>query len=345
MMSFKQLLNVLYVLTENSYLYKQGETIGVKVGGEEKVRIPVHTIDSIVCFANTSVSTPLLSFCGEKGVGLAFFSPQGRFYARVEGPVRGNVLLRTKQYEIAGDAERTSKIIWLILNAKIANCKNVLSRIAREHNDLDAATRLRRAVKNMSIIASKLNPGSSEEQLRGYEGMAANIYFGQFDDMIKSNKNAFYFKKRSKRPPRDNMNAILSFLYSLLTNEVRCALEGVGLDPAVGYLHKLRPGRPSLALDFMEELRAPLCDRLALSMVNLKQIKNEDFYHGASSVNMPHETRKKIISTWQKRKKEEILHPFLKEKMQIGLIPHIQALLFARFLRGDIDYYPPFLWR
>lgn len=344
-MRFKQLLNVLYVLTEDSYLHKQGETICVRVGGEEKVRVPVHTIDSIVCFGNTTVSTPLLAFCGEKGVGLAFFSPQGRFYARLEGPVRGNVLLRMRQYEVARDSGRTSKIIWILLNAKIANAKTVLLRVAREHGDPDAAARLRQAASNMSIVAKKLDQESGEEQLRGYEGMAANIYFGQFDDMIRANKDVFYFKKRSKRPPEDNMNAILSFLYSLLTNEVRCALEGVGLDPAVGYLHKLRPGRPSLALDFMEELRSPLCDRLALSLVNLKQIKEEDFRHEAGGVYMRDNARRKIISAWQKRKKEEIVHPFLQEKIPIGMIPHVQALLFARFLRGDMDDYPPFVWR
>ncbi|MBV1727160.1 MAG: type I-C CRISPR-associated endonuclease Cas1c [Candidatus Desulforudis sp.] len=344
-MIFKHLLNVLYVLTEDSYLHKQGETICVRVGGEEKVRVPVHTIDSIVCFSNTTVSTPLLAFCGEKGVGLAFFSPQGRFYARLEGPVRGNVLLRTRQYEVARDPMRTSEIIWLLINAKIANAKTVLLRVAREHGDTDAATRLRQAASNMSMMAKKTGPESGGEQLRGYEGMAANIYFGQFDDMIRANKTAFYFRKRSKRPPEDNMNAIMSFLYSLLTNEVKCALEGVGLDPAVGYLHKLRPGRPSLALDIMEELRAPLCDRLALSLVNLRQVKEDDFRREVGGVYMRDETRRKIISAWQKRKKEEVVHTFLRTKMPIGLIPHVQALLFARFLRGDVDYYPPFMWR
>lgn len=201
MIHFKQLLNVLYVLTEDSYLYKQGETIGIKVGGEEKVRVPVHTIDSIVCFGHTTVSTPLLAFCGEKGVGLAFFSPHGKFYARVEGPVSGNVLLRTRQYEVARDTRFTSEIIWILLNAKIANSKAMLLRAAREQSDPDMADRLRQAAGNLSIVAKKIEPESGEEQLRGYEGMAAAIYFGQFDDMIKANKDAFYFKKRSKRPP------------------------------------------------------------------------------------------------------------------------------------------------
>jgi len=263
----------------------------------------------------------------------------------LEGPVRGNVLLRTRQYEVARDPMRTSEIIWLLINAKIANAKTVLLRVAREHGDTDAATRLRQAASNMSMMAKKTGPESGGEQLRGYEGMAANIYFGQFDDMIRANKTAFYFRKRSKRPPEDNMNAIMSFLYSLLTNEVKCALEGVGLDPAVGYLHKLRPGRPSLALDIMEELRAPLCDRLALSLVNLRQVKEDDFRREVGGVYMRDETRRKIISAWQKRKKEEVVHTFLRTKMPIGLIPHVQALLFARFLRGDVDYYPPFMWR
>lgn len=230
MASFKHLLNVLYVLTEDSYLHKQGETICVKVGGVEKVRVPVHTIDSIVCFGNVTVSTPLLAFCGENGVGLAFFSPYGKFYSRLEGPVRGNVLLRTKQYAISWNSQHTSEIIWFILNAKIANSRTVLLRASREHSDKEAAKRLRQAADDIAVVARNLSSNMSEDTLRGYEGMVANIYFGQFDDMIRANKDAFYFRKRSKRPPVDNMNAILSFLYSLLTNEIRCALEGVGLD-------------------------------------------------------------------------------------------------------------------
>ena len=341
----KKLLNVLYVLTEDSHLSRQGETICVRVGGVEKVRVPVHTLESIICFGNTSITTPLIEFCGEKGIGLSFLGDYGKFYGRVEGPVRGNVLLRTRQYSFASDPNKSSEVAYSFLLAKIANGRNVIVRYIRDNHECSEIDALRAAVVDMSNLAKHLSPVLPLEKLRGFEGMAANVYFSVFDHLIKMDKDNFYFRARSRRPPLDNMNAILSFLYMLLTHDARSALEGVGLDPAVGYLHAMRPGRPSLALDLIEELRSPLCDRLALSLVNLRQLQARDFKLGPDGVSLSDSARRTVLSAWQERKKEEIVHPYLNEKVSIGLILHIQSQLLARYLRGDLDGYPPFYWR
>ena len=340
----KRLLNTLYVLTEDSYLSKQGETICVHVGGAEKIRVPVHTLESILCFGNTTVSTPLIAFCGEKGIGLAFYSDQGRFYGRIEGPVRGNVLLRTKQYS-AASTEQALLMAKNFVATKIANGRNILLRSARDSNNHEADSKLKKAAQKIAYLSSQLATAENHDQIRGIEGIVANRYFAVFDCMVKVNKEDFYFEKRSKRPPMDRVNALLSFLYMLLANDIRSALEGVGLDPAVGFLHAMRPGRPSLALDIMEELRAPLCDRLALALIKLKQVQGDGFELTPTAVRMTEETRKTVITAWQKRKMDEITHPFLEEKMPIGLIPHIQSQLLARYLRGDLDSYPPFYWK
>lgn len=340
----KPLLNTLYVLTENSYLSKQGETICVHVGGTEKVRVPIHTLEAIMCFGNTTVSTPLIAFCGERGIGLSFYSDQGRFYGRFEGPVRGNVLLRTQQYAVA-QADHSLILAKNFVATKIANSRNVLLRSARDTSNDEASQKLKKAAQEMAHLASQLQAAESHDQIRGVEGIVANRYFAVFNYMIKTGTDDFVFEKRSKRPPLDRVNALLSFIYMLLVHDVRSALEGVGLDPAVGFLHAMRPGRPSLALDLMEELRAPLCDRLALSLINLKQLQANDFELTPTAVNMTDTARKTVLVAWQKRKREEITHPFLEEKIPIGLIPHVQAQLLARYLRGDIDFYPPFHWR
>lgn len=341
----KRLLNVLYVLTEDSYLCRQGETVCVHVGGDERVRIPIHTIESIVCFGNTTVSTPLIAFCGERGVGLSFVNAFGRFSGRLEGPVRGNVLLRRAQYRMAESDEATSRLVYWLTMAKIANSRNTLLRAARESVDEKSRNGLSEAAEALSRIAKRLDTGQSVDSMRGLEGAAANTYFGAFDLMIKASKQDFYFHKRSRRPPLDNMNALMSFLYALLLNDVRSALESVGLDPAVGFLHQVRPGRPSLALDLMEELRSSVCDRLALALVNLRQLDANDFNSSPTGVLLSSDARKKVIAAWQKRKREEITHPYLGERVAVGLIPHLQAQLLARHLRGDIAEYPPFLWR
>jgi CRISP-associated protein Cas1 len=341
----KHLLNVLYVITEDSYISKQGETICVHVGGEEKVRVPAHTVESIVCFGHTTVSTPLLGFLGERGISLSFLGESGRFYSRMEGPVRGNVLLRKAQYSAASDGAKTSQLAYWFVVCKIANSRNVLLRAAREHSDPDAAAALKKAAEGLARIVASLNPEAGVDTLRGLEGSAAYIYFAAFDSMIRANREEFFFRGRSKRPPLDNMNAIMSFLYALLANDIRSALEAVGLDPAMGFLHALRPGRPSLALDLMEDLRAWLCDRLALSLVNLRQLQGKDFETTPTGVRLNDKARRELITAWQKRKREEVEHPFLEERIPIGLIPFVQAQLLARHLRGDLDCYPPFHWK
>lgn len=340
----KKLLNVLYVITENSYISKQGETICVHVSGVEKVRVPAHTLESIVCFGNTTISTPLIEFCSEHGIGLTFLSQYGRFYGRLEGATRGNVLLRRAQYR-AAESEQCLEIARNIVAAKIANSRQVLMRAARESATVESGERLRSAVYEIAKLSAQALQASSLDELRGVEGIIANRYYSVFNDMIRANKESFQFVRRSKRPPRDRINALLSYLYVLLAHDVRAALEGVGLDPAVGYLHAMRPGRASLALDLMEELRAPLCDRLALALVNLRQLQPDDFDIEGTEVRMSESARRTVLAAWQKRKREEIQHPYLNEKVPIGLIPHLQAQLMARYLRQDIDSYPPLLWK
>lgn len=341
----KKLLNVLYVLTEDSYLSKQGDTISVKVGGAEKVRVPAHTLESIICFGNTTVSTPLISFCGERGISLTFMGEYGKFYGRIEGPVSGNVLLRRAQHFATESKETQVMITKLIIAAKIVNSRTVLLRGSRDCQEVEDADKLTIASNSLASIVRQLEHKNDIEELRGLEGLAASVYFNVFNYLIRVNKDDFYFQERNKRPPKDNMNAIMSFLYALLANDTRSALEGVGLDPARGFLHALRPGRASLALDIMEEFRSPLCDRLALSMVNLKQLTPGHFKQDFSGVTMDDDAKKIILTAWQKRKKEIIMHPYLSEKLEIGLLPHVQALLLARHLRGDIEAYPPFYWK
>jgi CRISPR-associated protein Cas1 len=341
----KKLQNVLYILTPDSYLYIQGECICVKVAGEERVRVPSHTIQSIVFLTNTTISSPLVRFCGETGITVSFLDDFGRFQGRLYGKTSGNVLLRMKQYQSTGKDDFCSNIVCAIISSKIVNSRNMLQRAAREQNDEESAILLKKAAEEITKAAQSLSPKMSVDYMRGIEGLTANYYFGVFDYMIKVNKNHFFLKNRNRRPPEDKTNAILSFLYALLKNDICSALETVGLDPAVGWLHAVRPGRPSLALDLMEELRSPLCDRLAISLINLRQIQPNDFESEINSVKMTDSGKKTVIETWQKRKQEEIIHPFLNEKIKIGLIPHIQAQLLSRFLRGDIEAYPPFIWR
>ena len=339
----KQLQNVLYILTPGSYLYCQNEAIAVKVGGDEKARVPSHIVESIVCFGNTTVSTPFIGFCAEKGIALSFLSEYGRFYGRVQGPVHGNVLLRTRQYAMAASPGACAAFVANLLYGKIANARQMLLRAAREHADETRAQALAREADQLAESARSIREEWMVEALRGIEGYASKAYFAAFPDMIKSGD--FDFSTRSRRPPEDPVNALLSFLYALLKNDVQSALESVGLDPAVGFLHALRPGRPSLALDLMEELRAPLADRLALSLINRRMLDKSDFSRESGGVLLSDKARRLVIDSWQKRKKEEIRHPFFEESMPIGLIPFAQAMLLARWIRGDLDEYPPFHWR
>ena len=339
----KHLQNVLYILTENSYLYCENETICVKVGGLEKVRIPAHTIESIICLCNTTVSTPFIGFCGKNKISLSFHGPNGAFYGRIYGPVNGNVLLRQKQYEIIGKSDAV-EIVRNILQGKILNSRNTLMRAARGAT-AERETVLRNAASLLIEQSELIGAADSIDSLRGIEGAAATIYFRVFDEMLKTEEEDMRFEKRSRRPPENRVNAVLSFVYMLLKNDVQSALESVGIDPAAGYLHMLRPGRPSMALDLMEELRSPLCDRFVISLINLKQIKSDSFDVEGGVFCLKDEPRRLVIKEWQTRKKETLIHPFLKEKIPIGLIPYCQAMLLARYLRSDIDGYPPFIWR
>lgn len=342
----KKLLNSLYVTTQGAYLSREGETVSVKVDGQTKLRLPIHTLDSIVCFGNVSCSPFLMGLCGERRVTLAFFTENGRFLARVYGPVHGNVLLRKEQYRRSDDLIASASIARSMVLGKISNCRVVLQRTMRDRGSNVDNSVLSAAVGHLAEQVFNVKNETNLDSLRGLEGVAANAYFGVFDQLIQNDKENFFFKDRSRRPPLDNMNALLSFLYTLLVHDVGSALEGVGLDPAVGFLHRDRPGRPSLALDVMEELRPYMADRLALTLVNRQQVSAKSFCKTESgAVVMNDECRKTVLVAWQKRKQEEIVHPFLEEKVHIGLLPHIQALLLSRYLRGDLDGYPPFLWR
>jgi CRISP-associated protein Cas1 len=342
----KRLLNTLYVTSQGAYLSRDGETVLVKVDNETKVRLPIHTLDGIVCFGRVSCSPPLLGLCGERNVSVSFLSENGRFWARMHGPVSGNVLLRREQYRKADSPDFCAETAKSVVVGKVANSRSVLLRAVRDHADKVDVAALESGARGLSRIVKELDAPVALDTVRGREGEAARLYFEHFDHLIVTQKEDFYFRDRNRRPPLDNMNALLSFLYTLLTHDMVSSLEAVGLDPAVGYLHRDRPGRPGLALDLIEEFRPFLADRLALSLVNRRQISAKGFTKTESgAVRMDDDTRKKLLKAYQERKQETILHPFIDEKIAVGLIPHVQAMLFARFLRGDLDGYPPFIWR
>jgi len=342
----KKLLNTLFVTTQGAYLSKKGDTVLVNHEQETKLRVPIHNLGSIVCFGNVSCSPFLMGLCGERNVTLSFLTERGRFLARVHGPVSGNVLLRKEQYRRSDDTAASAPIARAIVTAKLANSRIVLQRAQRDRSELQDNPALAKAIDDLWEAIQAVKDETNLDRIRGIEGSGANTYFSVFDVLISTNRDEFFFKERSRRPPLDNINALLSFLYTLLVHDVRSALEGVGLDPAVGFLHRDRPGRPSLALDLMEEFRAYLADRLALSLVNRQQVKPKGFTRTESrGVVMNEETRKAVLVAWQKRKQEEITHLFLQESVPLGLLPHVQAQLLARHLRGDLEGYPPFLWR
>ena len=341
----KKLLNTLYVLTPESYLFCRNENICVQVGGAEKLSVPALTIDAIVCFGKMTVSTPLLEFCGTHGISVTFLTQSGHFMGRFYGPVSGNVLLRKRQYETLSDPAFCRSFVQSILFAKLRNSKLVLLRAARTAKTEPMRGELQAGAALLSQAAERLPLCENTDAMRGVEGAAATAYFARFDLMMQQNPAGFRFTTRSRRPPRDEVNALLSFTYMLLTREMQSAMETVGLDPAAGYLHTLRPGRASFALDLMEELRAPLCDRFVLTLLNRGQLSARDFDREEEAVLLNERGRKTVLTAWQKRKFEEITHPFLNEKLPIGMIPYVQAMLFARVLRGDLDEYPPFVWR
>lgn len=341
----KQLGNVLYITTPETYLSLDGENIVIKKEEEKSTRVPLHNIENIICFTWQGASPALMGACAERNIGLTFLTPNGRFQARVTGRVRGNVLLRKKQFQTSEKETESLSIAISFMLGKISNCRKVIERALRDHSMLLAGSGLPETSAWLKETLKVISSCGSLADLMGFEGSAAKVYFSAFDRLILQQKDEFKFMERSRRPPLDNMNSLLSFLYTLLTNEVASALEAVGLDPYIGFLHRDRPGRPSLALDLMEELRPVFADRLALSLVNRKQIVGKGFTQKESGgILMDDETRKTVLTAWQERKKEEIVHPYLKEKIPFGLIPHIQAMLLARHLRGDLDAYPPFFW-
>jgi len=340
----RKLLNTLYITTPESYLSKDGENIVVRVKDEDKFRIPVHNIEGIVCFGYTGASPALMGMCAERHVGLSFLSEYGHFLSRISGPVSGNVLLRRQQYRLADNSEKALSLAKMFITGKIANCRAILQRALRDHENSQGELILEPAIRLFSENIKQINQVSNADELRGIEGECAQVYFGAFDRLILNNKDVFYMKGRNRRPPKDNVNALLSFLYTLLMHDVQSALETVGLDPCVGFLHTDRPGRPSLALDMMEEFRPYLADRMVLTLINRKQINARGFQSNEGyGVIMTDETRKEVLTAWQRRKQEEIMHPYLQEKISVGLLPYAQALLMSRFLRGDIDNYPVFL--
>lgn len=342
----KRHLNTLFVTTQGAYLLKEGETVAVKVDGEISLRVPVHTLGGIVCFGQVSCSPYLMGFCAENGVAISFLSEYGKFLAKVQGPVSGNVLLRREQYRRADDLQTSSMIARALVTGKVANCRTVLQRSLRDHSGKVDADAISQASLKLSSALRRLQGHFALDVVRGIEGEAANAYFEVFDHLITSQRDSFAFNERNRRPPLDAVNCLLSFLYSLLMHDIRAALETVGLDPSVGFLHRDRPGRYSLALDMMEEFRPFLADRLTLSLINLCQVQGKGFKQKESgAVWMDDDTRKAVLITYQKRKQEEIVHPFIKEKVTIGLLPHVQAMLMARYLRGDLDCYPPFIWK
>lgn len=338
----RRLLNTVYITSQGGYLFRDGENLVVKLDQQEKFRVPIHNLESVVCFGHVSVSSPILELCGERGVAVVFLTENGRFMARAYGRTSGNVLLRREQYRIADSLERSAEIARAILAGKVANARVILQRARRERDDGDGVV-FDKPIGILNEINTRLERTNDLELLRGCEGDAARHYFGVFNELITAQKDQFAFQERNRRPPLDNVNALLSFVYTLLVHDVSAALESVGLDPAVGFLHRDRPGRPSLALDMMEELRPYIADRLVLTMINRQQVKANGFTKTESgAVMMDDATRKAVLVAYQERKRDEIQHPFLKEQIEVGLLPYAQALLLARHIRGDLDGYPPF---
>lgn len=342
----KKLLNTLYVTSENSYLALDGENVVVLEDKTEIGRLPLHNLEGIVSFGYRGTSPALMGACAERNISLCYLTPQGKFLARVSGKTRGNVILRQQQYDSSKEEAQSLEIAKTCILGKVYNARGVLERGIRDHSLQIDVEKVKAASAFMKNSLEMIRDCQSKEQLRGYEGEAASIYFGVLDELILQQKKDFYFHGRSKRPPMDNVNALLSFVYTLLTNSITSALESVGLDPYVGYLHTERPGRASLSLDLVEELRAVLADRFVLSLINKKIVSKKNFSHKENgAVLMDDDLRKKVLTEWQNKKKETITHPYLKEKVEWGMVPFVQAMLLARYLRGDLDGYPVFLWK
>lgn len=342
----KKLLNTLYIIHPDSYLSLDGENVVVLREQKECARFPLHNLEGILCFGYTGASPALMGKCAKSGISLTFLNPNGRFLSRITGEVNGNVTLRKSQYRFSDDPFASLRLAKRFLLGKIYNARWVLERATRDYPQRIDILNVKSHCSQLVDSLSALSECSTYESLLGIEGEAASCYFSVFDELILQQKDDFKFSGRNRRPPLDKVNALLSFVYTLLAHDCASALEGVGLDSYVGFLHKDRPGRISLALDVMEELRSVMADRFVLSLINRKIIKPNGFAQKESgAVIMDDTTRKTVLQAWQERKQDSLTHPFLEEKIKWGLVPHTQALLLARYLRGDLDDYPPFLWK
>ena len=342
----RELLNTLYVTTQGAYVHTDHRTLKVEAGDEKLLQVPVHHLGSVVCFGRVNVSPAAMAQCAQDQRDLVFLSRSGRFRAKVIGPTSGNVLLRLAQHQSYLDADQAIDIARNIVAAKIQNSRLLLMREARQTQDEDAEAALREAAGKLASAVESLSKTESMDALRGNEGYAAAAYFAVFNRLIRVADDGFVFDGRNRRPPRDRVNALMSFLYGLVRVECQAACEGVGLDPQIGFLHAVRPGRPSLALDLLEELRAPLADRLALTLINRRQLTGQHFSESSGGgVSLNEEGRRVLLVAYQKRKADEIVHPVIQSKTPIGLIPHLQARLLARHLRGDLEHYPAFVAR
>mgnify|MGYP000132348036 CR=1 FL=1 len=342
----RKLLNTLYVTSPNTYLSLDGENIVILKDEIEVSRIPLHNLEGIIAFGYTGASPALMGACAKRNIALSFMKQSGKFLARVVGEVRGNVTLRKIQFRISDNIEESNKIAKNFIIGKIYNSRWVIERATRDYAMRLDVNKLKKVSRFLANSLKLVEQSDNLEQLRGYEGEAASQYFSVFDDLILQQKQYFYFHNRNKRPPLDNVNAMLSFVYTLLAHDIVAALETVGLDPYVGFLHRDRPGRISLALDLMEELRSVYADRFVISLINKREISPNGFIQKENgAVIMNDDTRRAILKAWQSRKQDIITHPFLQEKLEWGLVPYTQSMLLARFIRGDLDQYPPFLWK
>lgn len=342
----QRFLNTLYITTQKTYLHKKGEAVEVIIGDEVKASIPFITLDSIVCFGNIYVSPFLLGAAPKYNITISFLSETGKFLARVQGPVAGNVLLRKAQYRISDDELKSASVARFFITGKISNQKTVLQRALRDHKEKVDAVRLQGAIDSLNRNINKIARETNLDKLRGLEGDSAEAYFSVFDELITAQKEGFKFVERNRRPPLDNVNAMLSYVYTLLYHDMISVLESVGLDPAVGFMHRDRPGRLSLALDLMEEFRAFFADRLVLSLINRSEVSPAHFETSASgAVIMNESARKVLINAYQEKKRTVLTHPYVEKKMHLAILFHTQARLLARYLRGDIDGYPVYIWK
>lgn len=343
----KKLLNILYITNPDIYLSKDGENVIAKLNNIIALRVPVHTLEGIVYFGYASITPQLLEFLCERNVHISYISPYGnRFIAKIQSPISGNVRLRRAQYKVADDVYQSINYSVNFVIGKLYNSRCVLQRLLRDHPNISSFKEVNASINELAKIIDKCRRVKDLKTLRGYEGQGARKYYGVFGSLITDKNLGFCFRGRSRRPPLDEVNALLSFLYTLLAHDVKAALETVGLDPQVGFMHLERPGRASLALDIMEELRPYIVDRATINMINNKQVSISDFLikeNGSVLINT--EARKKVLEYWQNKKKQEVKHPYIKEKVNIGLIPFIQSQLLARSIRGDMEEYPPFLMR